>query len=434
MPMKLEGKSGLAVRLVLAAAVLLYLGFAGRDLVAHTLGSQANVQLWQVARTIDPGNAQWWWQLAQYAALQDTDPAKAAADLEQAVARNPHEARYWLELASIYQQLGRTQDQGRAFDAALKADPKTPSLAWQAANFYLVAGATDKALSAFGMALQNDVSYREEAMHLVWQTSPDVDRILREAIPPDPVLYQMLLVSLISDKQDGAARQVWTRLMQLRQPLELKKVSFYVRYLVQQGDAAGAMEAWRELVPLCGLNNYIPTENLVINGGFDMRLLNDGFDWHYDKQTHADLALDASDFRSASRSMSVTFDGLRVGEIGIEQWVPVQPDATYDFSVQFKTEQMEGAGGPAFLVQDQQSAEVYFTSPLLVGSEIWREVTGSFRTGKAAKMVSLRLVRTPANNAIKGKLWVDDVQITRHNAVTSVAGNPPGAFAKGVTR
>lgn len=431
--MKFEGKIGLPVRLLLAILILVYLLLAGRDLAVSVLTSLPNPQAWELATRLDPGNAELPWQLARFASLQDADPTKAANYLEKAVAKNPHDARYWFELTNYYQQLGRMQDQSRAFDAALKADPKTPALAWQAANFYLLAGETDKALGAFRITLENDPSYREEAMHLIWQASPDVDHVLQVAVPPDPDLYQLLLAILVSEKQDAPARQLWSRLIGLGGPLNPKKVTFYVRYLLTQGDATGAMTAWREMVPLCGLNAYLPNENLVINGGFELRLLNDGFDWHYDKRPHAALALDASDFHGGSRSMAISFDGLDVNEIGVEQWVPVQPDASYDFSAYFKVENLEGAGGPVFLVQDQQSAEVYFTSSFLMGAEIWREVTGTFHTGKDAKMVSLRLVRTPANNAIKGKLWIDDVQIVRHAEIAKPGSGPAGTRG-GITR
>lgn len=426
MAMKFEGKLGLPARLALAAVAVVFVLLAGRDLAASILGKLPNPDAWTLAAKLEPGNAVWPSQLARYASLQDSDPARAAGYMEQAVALNPHDARYWFDLASYYQQMGQMQNQSRAFDAALKADPKTPALAWQAANFYLLDGETDKALAAFRLTLENDPSYREEAMHLIWQASPDVDHILQIAVPPDPELYQLLLAILVSEKQDAPARQVFSRLIQLGKPLNPKKVTFFIRFLLTQGDPAAAMAAWQTMAPLCGLNAYLPNQNLVVNGGFDLRLLNDGFDWHYNKLPHADLALDASDFHGGSRSMEVAFDGFPVGEIGMEQWVPVRPDTQYDFSAFFKTEDMEGAGGPVFLVQDQQSAEIYFTSPFLVGAEIWREVSGTFRTGPNAKLISLRLVRQPADNVIKGKLWVDDVEITVHTGPAPAGAKPQG--------
>ena len=38
-------------------------------------------------------------------------------------------------------------------------------------------------------------------------------------------------------------------------------------------------------------------------------MLNGGFDWWYESNPHAALAIDTSEFHSGTRSLSVTFDG-----------------------------------------------------------------------------------------------------------------------------
>jgi hypothetical protein len=43
----------------------------------------------------------------------------------------------------------------------------------------------------------------------------------------------------------------------------------------------------------------------------------------------------------------------------------------------------------------------------------WREVAGHFATGPEAKLVSVRMVRIPAGNAMRGHLWRDEMQLTR---------------------
>src|SRR5882757_1567543 len=42
-----------------------------------------------------------------------------------------------------------------------------------------------------------------------------------------------------------------------------------------------------------------------------------------------------------------------------------------------------------------------------------RERCGYFETGPEAKLVSVRMVRIPAGNAMRGHLWMDEVQLTR---------------------
>ena len=414
MQINLDGKKRLWLGFILAAAAVVYLGVALRSLAAQMLGRLEDPQAWQRAAWLEPGNAIYPYQLGRYAILQDRDASRAASYFEAAVARNPHEARYWFELAGVYQALNRTQDQSQALDRALLADPRTPEMAWQAGNFYLVQGEGDKALNAFRVVMENDPGLRADAIDMAWHVTPDVERLLREAIPPRTDLYLELLQTLVSRKEDASAKLLFRHLLELGQPFEAKKIFFYIRYLLASGDTAGAREAWAEMAPLCGLTAYLPTDNLVVNGGFDLAALNDGLDWHYTPAEHVKLALDTSEFHGGHRSLIIHFDGLGVNEVGLEQWIPVLANTTYDFSAYFKAQAIEGAGGPVFLVQDQVSNEIYYTSSELIGSEVWRQVGGSFRTGMNAKLLSLRLVRRPANNAIQGKLWVDDIQLTSH--------------------
>ena len=79
-----------------------------------------------------------WWPAIPRAALR---PYRAAVHL------NPHSARYWFDLASAYQVLGDTSNQTSALEHAIAADPTTPDVAWEAANFYLVQGENEKALA-----------------------------------------------------------------------------------------------------------------------------------------------------------------------------------------------------------------------------------------------------------------------------------------------
>ena len=46
----------------------------------------------------------------------------------------------------------------RRLEHGLVADPNTPDLAWEAGNFYLVQGETDKALREFRVVMESDPS------------------------------------------------------------------------------------------------------------------------------------------------------------------------------------------------------------------------------------------------------------------------------------
>ena len=77
-------------------------------------------------------------------------------DYRTAVHLNPYEARYWLDLAGAYQVAGRIGEQAESVQHAVEADPTTPHVAWEAANFFLVQGDREKALRYFRVVLAND--------------------------------------------------------------------------------------------------------------------------------------------------------------------------------------------------------------------------------------------------------------------------------------
>jgi hypothetical protein len=171
------------------------------------------------------------------------------------------------------------------------------------------------------------------------------------------------------------------------------------------------------MAPLCGLTAYLPGpnmpgQNLMVNPRFEEDVLNGGFDWHYYEQSAVKITLE-SGASGGTHGLLVTFLGPGFTETGLFQEVSVEPNTQYQFSVHFKTDELEGAGGPAFVVRDELTGAVYLTTETLKNPGSWREVAGHFETGPEAKLVSVRMVRIPGGNAMRGHLWMDEVQLAR---------------------
>jgi tetratricopeptide (TPR) repeat protein len=308
--------------------------------------------------------------------------------------------------------LGDTVGQANALDHAIQADPKTPDVAWQAANFFLVQGEPDKALSEFRIVMENDPSLSPSALQLCWRMNPDIDTILSKAMPSVPEAYYALLDLMMVKKENEAAAKAWEHLVQLQKPIEPRRVFEYVRYLVMQKDVDQASRVWREASTLSNLSAYQPSrENMVVNGDFSLPVLNGGFDWIYYRSKDVSLALDPTQAHTGHRSLAIVFDSARLEDAGIRQLVPVEPNTIYDFSANFKAQQMDGAGGPRFVVQDVYDDQIYFASEDIKDADFWKPVSGTFTTGPDAKLVVIRIQRNPPNAAIKGKVWIDGVKL-----------------------
>src|SRR3984957_20648985 len=137
---------------------LAYMSLAASRFIGSWFGDRVDQSSLQRAVRLDPGNADFCDHLGRYYALVVRDPASAIAPYRAAVQLNPHSARYWFDLASAYQVLGDTSNQTWALEHAIEADPTTPDVAWEAANFYLVQGENEKALREFHVVLENEPS------------------------------------------------------------------------------------------------------------------------------------------------------------------------------------------------------------------------------------------------------------------------------------
>jgi tetratricopeptide (TPR) repeat protein len=392
----------------------LYVGLVTREFFADYFFRKLDLPSLQMAVRLEPGNADYRYRVGHYFLHMQNDPATALQFFKSAAALNPHNAAYWLELSRTYRRLANSDQQKDALQHAIAADPSTPDVAWEAANSYLTLGETDRALQEFRVVLQNDPYLPAAALDRCWRIKPDVEFLLRDVVPPNAEVYSAFLDLLISKNEPAAAASVWTQMVQLQQPVETKHVFDYVRYLIDRRDVAQAHRAWQQAANLCDLSGYQPSpENLVVNGDFSLPVLNGGFDWLYEKLSDVSLALDPTELHSGHRSLSIIFDSRGIEDAGIRQLIPVEPNAKYEFSADFKSEGLEGAGGPRFSFDDRFTGANYFVSEELKDEGFWKQVGGTFDTGPDSKLVVLRIQRVPAGNAIRGKLWIGGVRLTR---------------------
>jgi hypothetical protein len=391
----------------------LYLYFALRTFLASHLTATPDASNLNKAIRLEPSNAEYRELLGRSLVFSDVNLDDAIANYRTAVHLNPYVARYWLDLAGAYQMAGQTSEQEQSVERAVEADPTTPDVAWEAANFFLVQGDQGRALRNFRVVLANDPDAVDAALQLCWRATGDSNRILDQVLPRRPDLYLSFLRLLIAKQEVSAAENVWNRLISLNQEFSTKLAFPYFRFLIEKQEVAPAQAAWQQLAGVDhSLQSYLPSrENLVVNGGFEENVLNGGFDWCYESNPHAALAVDTNDFFNGSRSLSITFDGRNPAEAGIFQFIPVKPNTDYEFSAESRTEDIESASGPRFAVVDAYANASYVLTDDLLGTNPWHLQRAHFQTGPNTNLVLLKIVRQPANPLIRGKLWIDDLRL-----------------------
>jgi tetratricopeptide (TPR) repeat protein len=391
----------------------LYLHLALGAYFASHLAATPDLSNLKRAIRLEPSNAEYRELLGRSLALSGANLNDAISNYRTALQLNPYVARYWLDLAGAYQVAGRTSEQEQSVEQAVEADPTTPHVAWEAANFFLVQGDQERALRNFRVVLANDPEAVDSALQLCWRATGDANRILDRALPRRPDLYLSFLRLLISKQEVAAAENVWNHLIALNQEFSTKLAFPYFRFLIAKQEVAAAQTAWQQLAVLDrSLQPYLPSrENLIVNGGFEENLLNGGFDWWYESNPHAALAIDTSVFFNGTRSLSITFDGQNPADAGILQFIPVKTNTDYEFSAESRTQDIDSASGPRFSIVDAYTNASYVLTDDLLGSNPWHLQQARFQTGPNTNLVLLKIIRQPPNPLIRGKVWIDDLRL-----------------------
>jgi tetratricopeptide (TPR) repeat protein len=391
----------------------LYLPFAGRAYLAAHVAAKPELPNIQRAARLEPSNAEYRALLGRNLALSGETLDEAISDYRTAVHLNPYEARYWLDLASAYQVAGKIGEQAQSVERAVEADPTTPHVAWEAANFFLIQGNLGKALPYFRTVLANDPLAVNYALQLSWRATGDANQMFDQVLPRNADLYLSFLHLLVSRQELAPAENAWDHLIRLQQSFPPKLAFPYFQLLIVKQEVAAAKNAWQQLAQLDQeIQPYLPSrENLIVNGGFEENLMNGGFDWRYESSSHVALAIDTDQFFGGTRSLSVTFDGWNAPQAGIAQFIPVKPDTNYEFSAESRTQDIDSASGPRFAVADPYTNTSYVLTDDLLGTNPWHKQQARFHTGPSTNLLLVKIIRQPAAPLIRGKLWIDDVRL-----------------------
>jgi tetratricopeptide (TPR) repeat protein len=395
-------------------SVLAYTGIVLRDYVAYRLADSQSIHAMEQAVTLDPSNADYRNRLGEYFMFSEQRPDLAIPQYESAVTLNAHAAAYWLDLANALASTGASDQQERALERALEVDPNTPWVSRQAAYAFLIRGDLQRSFKIFRLLLQTDPWQMESTLQICWQATHNIDS-MSDMLPPAPDVYLAFVKLLIGEGNTEGAETIWSRLVTLQQPFDPQLATPYIENLFAQRDVGAAKKAWNELAHIDpDFRPYQPTaSNLVVNGGFEEKLLNMGFDWRYEDRPHVTLVTDVDQFHGGRRSLLVTFDGGAVVDSGLSQWIAVEPNTRYDFSAYVKADNIYTADGPRFDIQDAYSKDSLLLTQEILGTTDWKNVGGSFKTGPNTGVVLLSVMRTPGAGLITGRLWIDDVVLMR---------------------
>lgn len=403
-------------RVVGLAAILGLILLAGMSIqiyLAAEISDQASLAELQRAVRLQPLNADYWHRLGRYYFYQLQDSSRALEDFLKAAKLNSHSPRLWLDLADVYLVTGNRDLQEQALQRALASDPTTPTVIWEVANSYFAEGKTEAGLGQLKVLVDHDAESQDRVVELAWRVTHDEGMILRDVLPPRPEPQLSFVDFLFHQDEGSAAARVWSNLVSLQRSFDAKLAVPYLHFLLERGDGTQAERVWQDMAARDPqYADYLPTENLVVDPSFEFPVLNAGLDWRYQAFNDVVLNIDTSEAHSGNKSLACAFNGA-VSDVGIAQYVAVRPGTEYEFSSFYKIEGLEGAGGLQWAVIDPSDHSVIVLSGPLTDPNGWQQVTATFKTDSQTTLVLLRLLRLPAGNILRGKVWIDDVAVVR---------------------
>jgi pentatricopeptide repeat protein len=367
----------------------------------------------QRATALEPSNPDYWHLLGRYRLFALQEPQAASTDLQHAISLNKNVSRYWMDLATAQRVLGNIKQQQQALEQAVRIDPKTPQIAWEAGNFFLADGQTEKALDNFKIVIENDPIAESAALDLSWRATHDVKLVLSHAIPPHFRPHLDLIAVLVQNRQPDAAMSVWREMMKLDGTFNVQSAIPFVQFLMDQHHVDDVQEVWAGLSRLsASLRRSPPEGNLIVNGDFEEDIIPGGLSWRLNFIPATLTAeVDDREFHVRSNSLFLNFKGSPFADSGISQYVPVKPNSRYELLFDVKSQEIESANGPRLIV-----ADAYTSVPLSLGVEwqgthVWTGDHVTFTTGPDTRLVRVLIGRSPAFGLIRGKMWIDYVRM-----------------------
>lgn len=402
------------IRTLSTIAICGYIAVAAAELVANRTEAADDGRSIGRSILLDPWDAKLRDDLGQYYAFIERKPEMAIGSYEAAVKMNPHVADYWLDLANAYFSTSATPQEREALRRAFAADPNSPGIARQVANAYLMAGDTPAALQMYKKVLATGSWDIESTLQICWQGTHDLNA-MSEVLPANPEVHLAFLKILTDEGRVQEAEQMWPKLIGLQKRFDPVSAAPYLEYLIQANEIESARSAWRDLALVdSNFRQYTTSEDsLVVNGGFEQKVTNTGFDWRFGNAPHAVLTVDSEHAHSGTRSLSITFDGEAASDTGLLQLIPVEANSTYTFAAFARDDELFTARGPRFVISDVHSDAPLLRGEELLGTVDWTEFSGTFKTSAMTKLIAIRISRGPATERISGKLWVDDVSVRR---------------------
>jgi tetratricopeptide (TPR) repeat protein len=404
---------------IATAAAVWFCYAGGKHALASHYAASSNIEDWERATRIEPGNPETWYRLGRFRQLDfdNADLPLAISYYRRAIQINPRSPYYKLDLASALETAGSNDEADSNFRAAQAAYPISAEVSWKYGNFLLRRNRLPEAYAEIHRAVLVDPKLIPIAVSVVWHSDPDIHVLLDQVLSDTPEAYSDALAFLANEKNPTAAVEAWNRLIEKDPHTDWKKAFPLTDLLVAQEKFEQAGTVWRRAVKgNPGSEPGYTGDSLVYDGGFEKDIAGGGFGWRQSDAEGADFDFDPEEKHSGSRSARLIFDGTKnLSYDGLFQYVLVSPGTHYRFQGFLRTDQISTESGMRFEIVDpknQKDLDVLTLNE--TGTVPWTLEQIEFTTGPQTHVILIRIARRLSgrlDNKLRGTVWADDVSL-----------------------
>lgn len=380
--------------------------------------SQSSAKIERGARLL-PGNADAWDRLGRFRQwdLMNPDPSSAIIDYRKAVEHEPTSPYYWMDLGSAYEDAGDIGNAREAFRRAEEIYPASADVAWHYGNFLLRQGMPTEGMAEISKAVRIDPSLLPEAASRVWRSSRDINLLVNQLLPANLDSYFAAIDFFDSTHEAEPALAIWNKIAMLGKRFPLKRSFPFIDELMWENRSDDAKRVWLDALQAAGVPREAPADHSIIwDGGFAEPFSNGGLGWRWDPPLGVAIDFDAPRQFSGTRSVRLDFGGSTNLELDEpRQYVPVEPNRTYNFRGYLRTERISTESGVRFSIQDpHDAADLNAMTDNLTGTNGWTEANAQIKTGPNTHFLLVRAYRSPSRlfeNKLTGSAWLADISL-----------------------
>lgn len=344
---------------------------------------------------------------------------EALKEYQMALRENPLSSRTWFDVARVHWWLGQVKEAKDALGLALRFNPSSSRLRWEAVLFQIQLEDHEGAIANLRHLVMAEPRQRQAYFTLIHTLMRPAD-FIETALPAEAGILSDYLDYLIRQEEVESGRVVWQRLTDLRpSALDSRLALSYVDMMLQHKDLTEAISAWDVLLRLRGIGKSGDSlGNLVWNSGFERdETWGGGFDWRVGRRTGVEVGVSTSSSTEGTRSLKIAFDGTHNPDLtAASQVVPVTPGSRYLLSSSIKTTGITTSNGPYLEVTDFLDGRRYATSESYIGDHPWSEVRVPFQTPAQTRAIVIKIRRDASqklDNLIGGTAWIDQVSLQK---------------------